>query len=818
MKKVILFLGFVVLMNVLYAQPNTKHWNGTIGNNWSDGSKWLPAGIPAATDTVVFSSGNPCNLDISPTIASLRAMGGAGGGGSIVNSTPQTITINNNSDPSPVLFVAALTNLTIGNGGIGIAITTYGGGSVINNAQIQGSLNLASASSWTISNGSSITNVDISGTVGAYAHTGPLFVGSTISTLRFQSGSSLLWAVGTDGGIIPDADYQDGSTINITGITSTMVAFSGSSNYNGLVIWNCASQTITLSGALATLLPLSSMSMDSIRVMNTGAGTLRLATQPNGYSIGQLEVQGGTLEMGAPIIASGTGTIRTDLKVTGGTLIGNATYTGDGATATPLTITVNGYLTITGGVFNLTNRSTVVGSTGAFQLIATSNVQQIAGSITASSDFSPLNYISLNGSLVVQDLSMVTFSGPIQLIINNPLGVTLSSNLSIPAAPAALNLTSGILTPIGTNLLTMEAGSQVLNASNTSFVNGKVKKVGNTAFVFPVGKAVTGFTGYVPIEITNPMLTIATDSYTAEYIRTSAYSLGAITATGLETITGLEFFMLNRTVTDPLSTMDVTLHWTAETSSNGSPGFIGPLSMPALVVAHYGGASWDSYGTTSTATGTPTSGKVVWSTPAPSAYGPFAIGSIDFANPLPINLNYLNGTKQSNNNYLNWQVTCGANNSSATMSLERSADGRNFGSVTTITADAVRCQQPFDYTDKLPLYGMNYYRLKMTDVNGKVTYSSIIAILNKASGFDIIGLMPTLVTNTAILNVTAAQKTKMDVVVTDITGKQVQKIAYNLIAGSNQFTMNLENLAAGTYQINGYTTDGKSRTIRFVKQ
>ncbi|MEI9958418.1 MAG: hypothetical protein WDM90_19415 [Ferruginibacter sp.] len=63
----------------------------------------------------------------------------------------------------------------------------------------------------------------------------------------------------------------------------------------------------------------------------------------------------------------------------------------------------------------------------------------------------------------------------------------------------------------------------------------------------------------------------------------------------------------------------------------------------------------------------------------------------------------------------------------------------------------------------------------MTDANGKVTYSSIIAILNKETGFDIISLMPTLVTNNAILNVTAAQKTKMDIVVTDITGKQVQK-------------------------------------------
>ena len=58
----------------------------------------------------------------------------------------------------------------------------------------------------------------------------------------------------------------------------------------------------------------------------------------------------------------------------------------------------------------------------------------------------------------------------------------------------------------------------------------------------------------------------------------------------------------------------------------------------------------------------------------------------------------------------------------------------------------------------------------------------------------------------------------MEVVITNVEGKQVQKIVYNLIAGSNQFNMNLSNLSAGSYQITGYTSEGKSRTIRFVKQ
>ncbi len=152
------------------------------------------------------------------------------------------------------------------------------------------------------------------------------------------------------------------------------------------------------------------------------------------------------------------------------------------------------------------------------------------------------------------------------------------------------------------------------------------------------------------------------------------------------------------------------------------------------------------------------------------------------------------------------------------MSVQRSTDGRNYNSITTVFADALRCQQPFDYTDNNAPAGLNYYRLKMVDANGKITYSAPIAILNKETGFDIVGLSPTLVNTKAELNVTAAQKTTMTVVITDIAGKQVEKIAYNLIAGSNKFTVNAAGLSAGTYQITGYTADGKSRTIRFVKQ
>lgn len=186
---------------------------------------------------------------------------------------------------------------------------------------------------------------------------------------------------------------------------------------------------------------------------------------------------------------------------------------------------------------------------------------------------------------------------------------------------------------------------------------------------------------------------------------------------------------------------------------------------------------------------------------------------------LPISIEFFRGYKNGSQHNLNWKVTC-TNTPRATMTLERSADGRNFTGIYTITAEAARCLQPFDHVDASPLSGLNYYRLKMVDADGKVTYSTIIALLNKASGFDIIGVIPNPVpkAGNAILNVTSAQKGQLQIVVNDMAGRQLLQQSQQLVAGSNPISLQLQGLAAGVYQITGYMIDGSTKTVRFVKE
>ena len=196
----------------------------------------------------------------------------------------------------------------------------------------------------------------------------------------------------------------------------------------------------------------------------------------------------------------------------------------------------------------------------------------------------------------------------------------------------------------------------------------------------------------------------------------------------------------------------------------------------------------------------------------------FYVHTNNFNTPLPVVVNYLTGRKQGSNHLLNWKVTCNST-PAVTMTLERSAGSGNFTGVITITADAVRCNQPFDYTDTDPLKGMNYYRLKLTDAEGKISYSSTVALLNATKGFNIVSIAPNpVVTDNFKLNIASAQAGKMDIAVFDTQGRLVNTQTISVIAGFNSLPVHVNGLSSGSYTIRGSMADEQQIIIRFIKQ
>ncbi|MEO7482114.1 MAG: T9SS type A sorting domain-containing protein [Ferruginibacter sp.] len=184
---------------------------------------------------------------------------------------------------------------------------------------------------------------------------------------------------------------------------------------------------------------------------------------------------------------------------------------------------------------------------------------------------------------------------------------------------------------------------------------------------------------------------------------------------------------------------------------------------------------------------------------------------------VPVTVEFFRGAKQTAGNLLDWKVNC-TSSSYATLTLERSADGRSFSEINSQQATSLRCQSPFNYLDAAPLPGVNYYRLKMTDADGKTTYSHLVVIINKEKGFEIVGLNPNPVYNAANLNLTTATAGKIEVLVTDINGRLMQRQSVQLQSGSNLVPLKVSLLVPGSYQVTVINADGEKTSIRFVKQ
>jgi len=183
-----------------------------------------------------------------------------------------------------------------------------------------------------------------------------------------------------------------------------------------------------------------------------------------------------------------------------------------------------------------------------------------------------------------------------------------------------------------------------------------------------------------------------------------------------------------------------------------------------------------------------------------------------------VSVNYFTGVKQSGKHLLKWKLTCNST-PAVTMVLERSTNGIDYASIFSEYATALSCQQSFFYDDDQPAGGVNYYRIKMTDVDGKISYSTIVSLINAVKGIEVMNIAPNPVVNGSFnLKVSTAEKIQMELVIADMQGRILQKQAVPMIAGFNSIPINVRNLAAGTYQLFGNTADGRTRVLRFVVQ
>ncbi len=99
---------------------------------------------------------------------------------------------------------------------------------------------------------------------------------------------------------------------------------------------------------------------------------------------------------------------------------------------------------------------------------------------------------------------------------------------------------------------------------------------------------------------------------------------------------------------------------------------------------------------------------------------------------LPVNLLSFTATMQSKTVQLNWKTT--SENNIDNYLLERSADGRNFNSITTIRGLNTPSAN-YNYADNFPLSGISYYRLNIQGASGYQKYSQVVSVKYNKENF-----------------------------------------------------------------------------------
>ncbi|MGN6600875.1 MAG: T9SS type A sorting domain-containing protein [Ginsengibacter sp.] len=192
----------------------------------------------------------------------------------------------------------------------------------------------------------------------------------------------------------------------------------------------------------------------------------------------------------------------------------------------------------------------------------------------------------------------------------------------------------------------------------------------------------------------------------------------------------------------------------------------------------------------------------------------FAIDDINLSQcpegaPAPVTLTSFSANSKGNGVALAWTTSQELNNSY--FQVERSPNGSSDWSTISTVMGAGNSQVRRDYSsfDASPLSGINYYRLKQVDLDGRSTYSNTVAVKTDLQKMSV-SIVANPFYSTLTVNLTSPTDQMVTARLVDITGKQlaVEKWSLNRGASTKNFA-NVSNLQQGMYILSVANKNGE---------
>ena len=181
---------------------------------------------------------------------------------------------------------------------------------------------------------------------------------------------------------------------------------------------------------------------------------------------------------------------------------------------------------------------------------------------------------------------------------------------------------------------------------------------------------------------------------------------------------------------------------------------------------------------------------------------------------LPIELGNFTAWAETKTNELKWNTLSEEN--SSVFEIERSTDRENFERLGIVSAAGNAAEAiTYGFSDVDPVIGVNYYRLKMVDLDGTYEYSEIVQI--KRTGKSAIKIYPNPFTQNISIQLSALESGTAQFAIFDITGKQMMTQEIEIQSGVSNIDLKLGSLAIGTYIVKALLPGTEVLTTKIIK-
>ncbi len=191
-------------------------------------------------------------------------------------------------------------------------------------------------------------------------------------------------------------------------------------------------------------------------------------------------------------------------------------------------------------------------------------------------------------------------------------------------------------------------------------------------------------------------------------------------------------------------------------------------------------------------------------------WGLFDFDTITVSGLVPLNLLSFDAYKIDKTVQLKWKTENEINTSH--FEIERSSNGVDFEKIGKVNSFNSAGTNNYSYQDIKPLRGMNFYRLKQIDIDGRFTYSNIKKVMFESFG-NAVNIFPNPAKDYIQFDYASAQKT----VLVNLFDAQGRLIKTTTLANVQPLKLNIENVAKGKYIVQ--LSDGEKVAVgSFIKQ